>query len=334
MFAFIFAIALKRTRRRNFRESNGCTGTCVADIGANVRSGPSTNYGIVTTVGYGAKVSVTGSSGNWWSVIANGKNGYILGSLLNVPGTVNSGIGLNIRSGPSTSYQIVGSLANGASITILAIESGWYKISRGYVCADYVTLGGSPSPAPQPGTPFRMLDVSVWQGDIDFHKVKASGISHVMIRSSYGSYNPSQVDKKFIRNIEGAIAAGMTIGIYHYGYAKSVAQAEAEADFCLRTIAPYKAHIKFPVAYDVEDSSMNVGATTVANMIVAFANKVRAAGYIPWLYANLNWARNYINMNIVHNNGIDFWIAQYSSSCSYTGKYAAWQYSRDRKSVV
>jgi len=307
-------------------------GVCVADVGANVRAQPTTSSTKLCAVAYNAQVEVTGRNGNWWGVKVNGLNGFILGSLLNVPGKVSATGGLNIRSGAGTSYSKVGSLANGASVTILDISNGWYKISQGYVSADYVSLSGSsPTPEPQPGTPFKMLDVSVWQGDIDFNKVKAAGVKHVMIRSTYGTYNPSQVDKKFKVNIERAIAAGMTIGIYHYGYAKNVATAEKEADFCLQTIAPYKSHIKFPVAYDIEDSSMNVGRETVADMMVAFAKKVRAQGYIPWLYANLNWANNLINMNKVKSNGIDFWIAQYSSACTYRGSYAAWQYSSSYK---
>jgi GH25 family lysozyme M1 (1,4-beta-N-acetylmuramidase) len=302
-------------------------GICVSNIGANVRAQPTTSSSKIGVVNANAQVEVTGRNGNWWAVRVSGLDGFILGSLLNVPGRVNADIGLNIRSGAGTSYSKVGSLANGASITILDISNGWYQISQGWVSADYVVLSGAPAPGPAPGTPFRMLDVSVWQGDIDFNKVKAAGVSHVMIRSTYGTYNPNQVDKKFKTNIEKAIAAGMTIGIYHYGYATNVATAEREADFCLQTIAPYKAHIRFPVAYDIEDSTMNVGRETVANMMVAFANKVRAQGYTPWLYANLNWANNYINMNKVVANGIDFWIAQYSSACTYRGSYAAWQYS-------
>ena len=95
---------------------------------------------------------------------------------------------------------------------------------------------------------FKMIDVSIWQGTIDFNQVKASGITHVMIRSSFGSASPSQVDKQFVAHIESAIAAGMTIGIYHYGYATTPAEAEGEADICLSTIAPYRDHISFPVA--------------------------------------------------------------------------------------
>ena len=327
MFAFLLAIAASRQRTRHSKRavSNGCTGTCVADIGANVRSQPSTSSTILCAIPYHEQVEVTGRNGNWWGVKARGLNGFIYGPLLTVPGTVNSDIGLNIRSGAGTGYSIVGTLSDGASITIIDISGDWYKISQGYVYAQYVSLSGSPSPTPT--SSFRMLDVSVWQGDIDFYKVKAAGISHVMIRSSYGTYNPNQVDRKFTRNIENAIAAGMTIGIYHYGYASCVETAEREADFCLQTIAPYKSHIKFPVAYDIEDASMNVGRETIANMMIAFANKVRAQGYIPWLYSNLNWANNYINMDKINSNGIDFWIAQYNSACTYRGSYAAWQYS-------
>lgn len=147
---------LSASRRHNLKhqshpvEANSCTGTVTPSVGVNVRSGPGTNYGIVTSCGCGASVTVNGRNGDWFSVNANGVNGYIRGDLLRVPGVVNSGAGLNVRSGPGTNYGIVTTLGNGASISITNIQNGWYRISNGWVCADYVSLSGSGS---SPDTP-------------------------------------------------------------------------------------------------------------------------------------------------------------------------------------
>ena len=128
-----------------------CYGSCTADIGANVRSGPSTDNSIVTAVAYGANVGVNGKSGNWWSVNVNSCDGYILGSLLSVPGVVSADGGLNVRSGPGTGYSRTGGLSDGTSVTITDIseDSGWYYVTgsgiSGYVSADYITLSGSSS---------------------------------------------------------------------------------------------------------------------------------------------------------------------------------------------
>jgi len=139
--------ASKHHIRHHYRipEANGCTGTVTPSSGVNVRSGPSTGYGIVTSVACGASVTVNGRNGDWFSVTANGKNGYIRGDLLSVPGKVNADGGLNVRSGPGTGYSRVSGLSNGASVTITSISNGWYKISGGWVSADFIVLSGSSS---------------------------------------------------------------------------------------------------------------------------------------------------------------------------------------------
>lgn len=178
---------------------------------------------------------------------------------------------------------------------------------------------------------YKVVDVSVWQGKIDFNAAKTySGIRGVMIRSGYGS-KAGQEDKQFINHLREAIAANIAVGIYHYGYARTEAQAIAEADFCHNIINPYKGYISMPVAYDVEDATMNVGRAQVARNAIAFCNRMRAYGYKPMIYCNKNWATNYIDMSQINNAGIDVWIAQYNSVCTYTGPYVMWQFTNNLK---
>lgn len=179
-----------------------------------------------------------------------------------------------------------------------------------------------------PDLPFKIIDVSKWQNEIDFQAAKDnSQIQGVMIRSSYGSYDPKQIDTMFENHMRNAIAANMLIGTYHYGYARSVEQAEREADFAISVISPYKDYIKFPVAYGVEDAAMNVGKELVADMVIAFCNKVKAAGFKPMLYLNLVWANNYCNMDRINEAGIDVWLAEYNSYCKYTDPKTMWQFT-------
>lgn len=134
------------------------TGT-VNTSALNVRSGPSTDYGRITTISKGTKLTIISKEGNWYKVEFGGKKGYVAAQYVDVngaqtenaagkTGTVNVSV-LNIRSGASRSAKCIGSLKNGASISILATEGEWYKIQvgskTGYVFAEYVTVGSDNS---------------------------------------------------------------------------------------------------------------------------------------------------------------------------------------------
>ena len=171
-----------------------------------------------------------------------------------------------------------------------------------------------------------VIDVSEHQRNIDWQKVKNAGIAGAMIRSGYGVKSPSQIDKKFSNNLSGCQKVGIPYGFYHYSYAVSVAEAEQEADFCLEIISG--SHPQFPVAFDMEENSQAaLGKTTCTDLVIAFCNKIRAAGYIPMLYTNLNWANHHIDMARIDAAGIDVWLAQYNVQCDYKGAYTMWQYT-------
>jgi len=129
-----------------------------AAAGLNVRSGPGTTYSILGALANGSKITVTDENASWYKLTFNGKAGYVSktytsdtapGQTATAPpaqktGTVNSAIGLNIRSGAGTTYKIIGSLSNGAKITILDQSGSWYKIncgsSFGWVSSAYVKV--------------------------------------------------------------------------------------------------------------------------------------------------------------------------------------------------
>ena len=172
----------------------------------------------------------------------------------------------------------------------------------------------------------KLIDVSTWNGNIDWDKVYKSGVRYAMIRSSFGIENPNQVDNKFVRNITNAQRAGVKCGVYHYSYAQSVAEAQKEAEFCLKTIKNYK--IDLPVAFDIEDSSQtHLGKDTLTSIVIAFCDKIKSAGYTPMLYCNPNWLNNYLHKNKLLGK-YDLWLAHWGVSApSYN--CAIWQYSEN-----
>ena len=172
----------------------------------------------------------------------------------------------------------------------------------------------------------KLIDVSTWNGNIDWDKVYKSGVRYAMIRSSFGIENPNQVDNKFVRNITNAQRAGVKCGIYHYSYARSATEAKKEADFCLKTIKNYK--IDLPVAFDIEDSSQtHLGKDTLTSIVIAFCDKIKSAGYTPMLYCNPNWLNNYLHKNKLLGK-YDLWLAHWGVSApSYN--CAIWQYSEN-----
>ena len=125
-------------------------GTVTDSAGLNVRSGPGTGYSVLTAIPYNGQAYITGGSGTWWKVNYGGTDGYVSSEYISIPATCNADGGLYIRSGAGTGYSIVGSIANGGSLTVTSRASdSWYGVYcngvSGYSSADYITLGGSSS---------------------------------------------------------------------------------------------------------------------------------------------------------------------------------------------
>lgn len=231
---------------------------------------------------------------------------------------------LNVRSGPGSSYESLGYLSRNAKVDILARENNWYKISAnnlsGYVSASYIKLS-----AIEKG-----IDVSKWNGDINWNKVKSDGIDYVIIRGGFGN---SSVDQKFKSHIEGASKAGLKIGIYWFSYATSVAKAKEEAAKCLETIKPYKDKISYPVFYDFEYASVdyakkngiNITKNLSTKMADAFLTDIKNAGYITGIYTNKDFSDKYFESDLLYANNL--WIAQYNQECTYNKPYMMWQYT-------
>ncbi|SFC16315.1 GH25 family lysozyme [Ruminococcus albus] len=180
-----------------------------------------------------------------------------------------------------------------------------------------------------------LIDVSQWQGKIDWQKVKKDGINDVIIRlgyRGYGSAGTLMMDNSFYENIKGAKAAGLKVGIYFYTQAISYAEARQEADFCAEALKGFD--IDLPVYYDIESVDFDYGRLDHAGLTKAqktklckeFCNRIESYGYESGVYANYYWLTNMINGPELGND-YKTWVAAYGSYLNYGGIYDMWQYS-------
>ena len=168
------------------------------------------------------------------------------------------------------------------------------------------------------------IDVSRHQENIDWSKVKAAGIEFAIIRIGYGMYE-NQKDEQFENNYKGATNNGIPVGVYLYSYARSVADAEREADCAIKWLNGRK--LQLPVYFDIEDKSQkNLGKDTLDAMCRAFCNKIEKAGYWAGIYANKYWSNSLIDGPELGKR-YTYWVAQYNDTCTYKGPYAIWQYT-------
>jgi GH25 family lysozyme M1 (1,4-beta-N-acetylmuramidase) len=169
------------------------------------------------------------------------------------------------------------------------------------------------------------IDVSEWQGKINWDKVKQDDIKFAILRCGYGMNFTWQDDAKFERNIKECERLNIPFGIYLMSYANTVEKARSEAQHILRLSKGHNPSLG--LWYDVEDNatSGSVGKETLTNIINTFCGTIKNAGYKVGVYASLNWLDNKIEKQIKENYPI--WVAQYYSKCEYDGKYVLWQYT-------
>ena len=176
------------------------------------------------------------------------------------------------------------------------------------------------------------IDVSKYQGVINWQAVKASGKSFVFVRLGWAGYDGriadnGGLDEMFKINAEGAAAAGLNVGVYVYFYAKTPEAAKIAAKETLRLVSPYK--LSYPIAFDIEDNQYCSVAQKSSNTAIAdaFLTEIAAGGYTPLLYTYKSFAESFLNMPALSQ--YDFWVAQYSSVCTYKEAYTIWQHTGD-----
>ena len=189
-----------------------------------------------------------------------------------------------------------------------------YKTYNGKTASCKLTVSGSVA---------KCIDVSTWQGSIDFNKVKSAGYDYVIIRAGYGK-EKSQKDNMFETNYKKAKSAGLKVGAYWFSYAMSPSTATAEADACLSCIKGKK--FELPVYYDMEyQPAMSTSNSNYTKMAVNFCNKLKSNGFKSGVYSSASVYDYLLNRKTLKNNGISIWNAEWYIKPSITCD--VWQYS-------
>ncbi len=234
---------------------------------------------------------------------------------------------------PSTHQKVTGSKVI-AGTTYTFDENGTLvkEETGGSESSGSENTGDSGSSGSSGGTTWvKGVDVSKYQGNIDWNQVKASGIEFAIIRVGYRGYGTGVLveDSTFRQNIKGATAAGLKVGLYFYSQAINETEAVEEASMVISLCQGY--NISYPIYFDTEKVAGDTGradnisrAQRTANA-VAFCETIRNSGYKAGVYSYASWFYNQLNMASLSPYSI--WIAQYRNELSFDYNYDIWQYS-------
>lgn len=198
---------------------------------------------------------------------------------------------------------------------------GFYEIDgiRYYYAAGYEGVAG--------------VDVSSYQTDIDWKAVKKSGIDFAIVRTGYRGWSTGELDEDdmFRDHMEGALEAGLDVGVYFFSQALNEQEAIEEAELTLKLIQDYE--ITGPVVFDWEEVDVADARTNEMNMLLltacaeAFCKTVEEAGYDAAVY--FNQAYGYQQLNLKSLSDYDFWLAEYSDYPTFLYDFQIWQYTNE-----
>lgn len=177
------------------------------------------------------------------------------------------------------------------------------------------------------------IDVSKWQAEINWKKVKAAGVKFVFIRCGYTALSDKFAmyeDEYFRKNIQGAYDAGIEVGIYFFSNSITTSEAKQEAKKTLELISDYKHMITLPVVYDFEAFSnayraYGLSKAQVTKNTIAYSDLIRQAGFTPMYYGSPNFLES--SFDVAQLTNYDCWLANYTTKTTYGGDYIYWQYS-------
>lgn len=180
-------------------------------------------------------------------------------------------------------------------------------------------------------TSIKGIDVSKYQGEIDWEKVAKDGVEYAIIRLGYRGYGTGAIvlDENALKNIEGATKAGIDVGVYFFSQAITEAEGVEEAEFVLEKIKGYD--ISYPIVFDTEDvygedaRADSLSKSERTDIAIAFCDTIEEAGYTPVVYANLKWFT--LSLDISRLEKYDKWFAYYDDEIYFPYEIDIWQYS-------
>lgn len=175
------------------------------------------------------------------------------------------------------------------------------------------------------------IDVSSYQGKIDWRKVKKDGVKFAFIRLGYRGYGTGKIiiDERFEENVKNADAAGVKVGVYFYTQAVNTKEAIEEANVVIKHLSGKK--ISYPVVFDIEDApstsarTHNLSKAQAMANVGAFCKRIEDAGYKPMIYANAKWFVS--RLDYAQLGHYDKWLAQYYGRPFFPYKFQFWQYT-------
>lgn len=172
------------------------------------------------------------------------------------------------------------------------------------------------------------IDLSTWQKQVDYKKLKDEGIEFVILQCGYGK-NRNQKDDMFETHYKGCKEVGLKIGCYHYSCCSRLENAILEAQNCLEFIKGKE--FDLPIFYDLEErETKNLGKEIITQLAINFCEEIKKNGYDVGIYANLDWFKNYIDINKVSNYKL--WLAEWGvSKPTANFDYYIWQYTSSGK---
>ena len=168
------------------------------------------------------------------------------------------------------------------------------------------------------------IDISHWQGEIDYEKIHEAGVEFAFIRigSQKGIDGKYYLDEKFKENIEGLNKIGIPVGIYFYSYAKNKKDAQKEAEWIIKKLKKYK--ISLPIAFDWENwylyQEFNLSFYHLTEIANTFVKTIEKKGYDAMVYSSKNYLEK-----VWYQINSPIWLAHYTEKTNYEGKYKVWQ---------
>ena len=177
------------------------------------------------------------------------------------------------------------------------------------------------------------VDVSTYQGEIDWNAVKQQGIDFAILRIGFRGYGESGklvLDERYLDNVTKATEAGIKVGVYFFSQAINEEEAREEAQFVLENIQNHL--VEFPICYDLEkikydDSARanNLSKEQRTQNAIAFCEEIKQSGYTPMLYANAKWLTT--ELDLIKLQEYDVWYADYQEKPLFPYNFTIWQYT-------
>lgn len=241
---------------------------------------------------------------------------------------------LNFRQLPNTDCEILGKIPLGTILDITEIKNGWgkttYNEKSGYVSMDYASEYDALHTDPRYSVKWNVIDISKYQPDIDWDKLRDENISAIIIRLGFRATKTKVLyeDEKFLEYYEKAKENGFHVGCYFYSGATTTAEAIEEANYIVNYIKSKNLSFDMPVYWDVEDSIIKeTGKSNICKMTREFFAVMDYAKIYSGVYTSSSWIKDFFDLSLFSGHAL--WVADWRGYCGYSGDYGMWQYTEN-----